>query len=252
MPSTLQFWSPAPTHSGVPAANPVWSAMDGADRSDLRTRQRGAAEDLGFQAQLRQQRLVPSGLMHVPHAVESGAAQVGVVIVGAEGPQHQILALDDSRRPGPQIGLVLAHPQQLGDDPRRAQRQPVAGVVFLGRDHPAQLVHLIGRAGVLPGKQGTDRTAVRGDGAGVERCAEKPIEAICRGSMPDESIARRHASIVRAISNRRILLDPARPRIRGAVVAVVSGHRVAARSKIMHRAPVVPTSTPAKYCACFT
>ena len=83
-------------------------------------------------------------------------------------------------------------------------------------------------------------------GQATDRWAEKPMDAIRRGSMPDRPTAARQASMVFGDQQLRILLDPARPRIAGPVIAVVARHRVPCRSKIRHRAPVVPTSTPAR------
>ena len=48
-------------------------------------------------------------------------------------------------------------------------------------------------------------------GQATERCAEKPIDAIRCGSMPDCSMAARQACIGLFDQQIRILLDPARP-----------------------------------------
>jgi hypothetical protein len=79
--------------------------------------------------------MVPVRTAHIPDTVEHGTAQVGVEIVGAEGAQHEILVLHEARRLGQKTGLVLAHPKDLGDDPRGAQRQAVLLVVLLGGHH---------------------------------------------------------------------------------------------------------------------
>ena len=124
---------------------------------------------------------------------------------------------------------MLAHPQQLGDDPRRAQRQPVLRVVLIGRDELTQRLDLLRRAGVLPGEHGPDRRAVGSDGTG---------DRTLRGETDRRDLlrvdARRADGPAAGLhrpgdQQRRILFDPARSRIGGTVVAVVAGHRVAAQ-----------------------
>ena len=136
------------------------------DRSHLRTRCRGLAEHLGIQTKLFQQGVVPIGTAYVPHAVKDGAAQVGEEAVGTKGAQDEILVLHESRRLLQQFGLVLAHPEELGDDPRGSQRQTAFAVVLLIRDDLPQFRHFLGRASVLPGEHGPDGAPVGSHRAG--------------------------------------------------------------------------------------
>ena len=106
MPSTLQFWSPAPTQSGVPTAKPVLSATAGRSFPPACPAAWAARTSRGPGPAV-QQRQVPVAAADVPDAVEHGAAEIGVEVVGAEGPQHQILVLHEAGRLGQQFGSCL-------------------------------------------------------------------------------------------------------------------------------------------------
>ena len=99
------------------------------------------SEQIGGNVEQIKQPAVPPDVLDIPDAVKNHITDIRMEVVSAKSFQNQILVLDKLTGLGILLGLMLAYPQQLGDQPRGAHGQSAEFIVFSGVNKRLHILH---------------------------------------------------------------------------------------------------------------